>query len=41
MLKKSKSKVKEWSDRLDKFTDEHDRRRDFTREYVSDKGVKI
>lgn len=41
MVKKSKSKVKEWSDRLDKFTDEHDRRRDFTREYVSDKGVKI
>ena len=41
MLKKSKSKGKEWSDRLDKFTDEHDRRRDFTREYVSDKGVKI
>lgn len=41
MLKKSKSKVKEWSDRLDKFTDENDRRRDFTREYVSDKGVKI
>lgn len=35
MLKKSKSKVKEWSDRLDSFADEHDRRRDFTREYVS------
>lgn len=37
MLKKSKSKIKEWSDRLDRFTDEHDRRRDFTREYVSNK----
>ncbi len=35
MLKKSKSKVKEWSDRLDRFTDENDLRRDFTREYVS------
>ena len=35
MLKKSKSKVKEWSDKLDRFTDENDLRRDFTREYVS------
>lgn len=35
MLKKSKSKVKEWSVKLDRFTDENDLRRDFTREYVS------
>ena len=40
MLKKSKSKVKEWSDRLDKFTDENDIRRDFTREFVSDRVSK-
>ena len=40
MLKKSKSKVKEWSDRLDSFADEHDKRRDFTREFVSDRVSK-
>ena len=40
MLKKSKSKVKEWSDKLDRFTDEHDIRRDFTREFVSDRVSK-
>ena len=41
MLKKSKSKVKEWSDRLDKFTDENDLRRDFTREYVSNNNSNL
>ena len=35
MYKKSNSKVKEWSDKLDTFTNEHNRKRDYTREYVS------
>lgn len=35
MLNKSKTKVKEWSNKLDKFTEENNRRRDFTREYVA------
>lgn len=35
MYKKSNSKVKEWSDKLDIFTNEHNRKRDYTREYVS------
>lgn len=35
MYNKSKNKVKEWSNRLDSFTKDNDRRRDYTREYVS------
>jgi len=35
MYKKSNMKVKEWSKRLDEFTKENDRRRDYTREYIS------
>lgn len=34
MYNKSKNKVKEWSNRLDTFTKDNDRRRDYTREYI-------
>ena len=33
--KKCNAKVKEWSNRLDTFTKDNDRRRDYTREYIS------
>ena len=32
--KKCNEKVKEWSNRLDTFTKDNDRRRDYTREYI-------
>ena len=37
MLNKSNSKVKEWANKLDRFTEENNRRRDFTREYIAKK----
>ena len=41
MYDKSKNKVKEWSDRLDTFTKENNRQRDYTREFISNMNTAL